>query len=150
MTEALFSHLTQTPLEATLPTLLTKSLERGWRVRIQGPNRDALGRLDRHLWTYDDQSFLPHAMAGGPHDAQQPILLSTDDANANNAAVLMLVDGVHPLEKDLEQYTRACVFFDGNDPDQVGATRNYWTSLKSSGLETRYWAQDNGKWVQKA
>ena len=58
MTEVLFYHLTSTPLEATLPTLLQKSLERGWTVCIQGRGRDALDRLDRHLWTFDDARFL--------------------------------------------------------------------------------------------
>jgi len=150
MTEVLFYHLTQTPLEATLPGLLSKSLDRGWRVHIVGPDMDALDRLDRHFWTYDDQSFLPHGLAGGPHDGDQPILLATQPPDAPPAEVLMLVDGAQQPEAHLQNYTRTCVFFDGNDPDQLGNARAYWTTLKASGLDTKYWAQDNGRWVQKA
>ena len=150
MTEVLFYHLTSTPLEATLPTLLQKSLERGWTVCIQGRGRDALDRLDRHLWTFDDASFLPHGMAGGDHDALQPILLTATDQVANSADVLMLVDGAKRDVPDLQAFARTCLFFDGNDPDQVAHTRDYWTKVKGAGLAAKYWAQEDGSWVLKA
>ena len=35
MTEVLFYHLQRQPLEAVLPTLLEKSLERGWRALVR-------------------------------------------------------------------------------------------------------------------
>ena len=35
MGEAFFYHMTRTPLEATLPALLTRALEQGWRVAVR-------------------------------------------------------------------------------------------------------------------
>lgn len=150
MGEVLFYHLTQTPLEATLPDLLERSLQRGWRVQIRGNNADGIDRLDRHLWTYNVEAFLPHGCAGGPHDAAQPILLTTEDDNSNNADVLMLVDGVTMAPEIIRSYQRVCVFFDGNNPDAVDAARVYWTSLKTEGFKMKYWAQEGGRWTAKA
>ena len=76
MGAAYFYHLTQRPLVETLTMLLEKSLANGWRVALRGSDREGLQALDRALWTYSDDSFLPHGMAGGPRDAEQPVLLT--------------------------------------------------------------------------
>ena len=60
MTEILFYHLQRQPLERVLPALLEKSLERGWRVVVQGSSEERLEALDAQLWTFRDDSFLPH------------------------------------------------------------------------------------------
>ena len=61
MTEVLFYHLQNMSLESVLPPLLEKSLERGWRVVVQSTSPERTDALDAHLWTYSDDSFLPHA-----------------------------------------------------------------------------------------
>jgi DNA polymerase-3 subunit chi len=72
--EAFFYHLTRAPLEVTLRVLLEKSLAQPWRVAVRGRTDAALERLDGQLWLGD--GFLPHGRAGGPHDADQPVLLT--------------------------------------------------------------------------
>ena len=47
MTEVLFYHLEQRPLESVLPDLLQRSLERGWRAIVQGRLRRAAGGAER-------------------------------------------------------------------------------------------------------
>ncbi len=61
MTEVLFYHLQNITVENVLPPLLEKSLERGWRVVVQSTSPERADALDAHLWTYRDDSFLPHA-----------------------------------------------------------------------------------------
>ena len=60
MTELLFYHLQGQKLEGVLTPLLEKSLERGWRVVVQGASEERIDALDAHLWTYRDDGFLPH------------------------------------------------------------------------------------------
>lgn len=150
MSDVLFYHLTQSPLEATLPDLLERSLERDWIVRVQGRTKELLEGLDRHLWTYKEEGFLPHGLAGGAHDTAQPILLTSETANTNNAQVLMLIDGAEVRVEDLTDYERVCVFFDGNDADATAQAREDWKAVKAAGLEAKYWAQEDGRWQQKA
>src|SRR5262249_29143533 len=87
MTELLFYHLHRQPLEKVLPTLLEKSLERGWRVVVQAASPERVEALDAHLWTYSDDSFLPHGTTGEPQAPEQPILLTADSGNPNGANV---------------------------------------------------------------
>jgi len=60
MTEVLFYHLKGQTLEQVLPALLQKSLERGWRVVVQGSSDERIDGLDALLWTWRDDAFLPH------------------------------------------------------------------------------------------
>lgn len=147
MGAAFFYHLTERPLEATLPVLLGKALGAGWRVAVRGTNAQNLERLDQHLWQGD--GFLPHGMAGGPHDADQPVLLTTDAA-ANDATCVMSVDGAEVAPDEIAKLERVCILFDGANPDAVDHARAQWRRVTEAGLAAEYWAEDGGKWVKKA
>jgi DNA polymerase III subunit chi len=150
MTEMLFYHLQQQPLERVLPTLLEKSLERGWRVVVQSSSDERVDALDAHLWTYRDDAFLPHGTAREADPAAQPVLLTATDQNPNGAAVRFLVDGA-PMPKDAAAYQRIVLMFDGGDEEAVAAARMLWGEAKAQGFAVTYWQPDEqGRWVKKA
>ena len=101
MTELLFYHLQNQPLEKVLPTLLERSLERGWRVVVQAASEERVEALDAHLWTFRDDSFLPHGTWRESEASQQPILLTVSDDNPNGAKVRFLLDGA-PVPADAD------------------------------------------------
>lgn len=149
MTEVLFYHLQHQPLDAVLPGLLEKCLERQWRAVVQGRDRERVDALNDSLWSYRDDAFLPHGIAGGKHDAAQPILLTDGPGNANEATVRFLVDRADP--PDLNPYQRAVFIFDGNDEEALADARLRWKEMKSAGHEVTYWQQsERGGWVKKA
>jgi DNA polymerase III subunit chi len=149
MTEILFYHLKgQTP-EQMLPALLQKSLERGWRVVVQAASEERVEALDAHLWTWRDDSFLPHGTWRDPQAAEQPIVLTAGEENPNRAAVRFLVDGAD-LPENTSAYERIVTLFDGDDPDAVEAARARWTRAKAEGAEVTYWrADENGRWQRQ-
>jgi DNA polymerase III subunit chi len=150
VTEVLFYHLQRQPLERVLPTLLEKSLERGWRVVVQASSDERVDALDAHLWTYRDDGFLPHGTLKEAEAAEQPILITSGDDNANGAQVRFLVDGA-PFPDDTGAYERVVLLFDGDDPDAVAAARERWTEAKAQGFVATYWQPDEqGRWVKKA
>jgi DNA polymerase III subunit chi len=150
MTEVLFYHLIgQTP-EQVLPTLLQKSLDRGWRVVVQASSEERVEALDAHLWTWRDDSFLPHGTWREAEAAQQPILLTTADHNPNGATVRFLVDGA-VMPENVADYERVVLLFNGEDPDALDAARARWTAAKSAGFEVTYWqADEKGGWRRHA
>ncbi|MBB5751476.1 DNA polymerase III subunit chi [Prosthecomicrobium pneumaticum] len=149
MTEVFFYHLQKQSLEAVLPGLLEKAIERGWRVVVEAGSRERLEALDAHLWTYREDSFLPHGTAGDAQAALQPILLTTAPDNPYGAAVRFLVDGA-PFAS-AEGYERLVVIFDGNDRDALAAARDAWKRAKAAGHDSTYWQQsERGRWERKA
>jgi DNA polymerase III subunit chi len=150
VTEVLFYHLDGQPLERVLPSLLERSLERGWRVAVQSSAEERVDALDAHLWTYRDDSFLPHGTHREPTAADQPILITVNDDNPSGAVVRFLIDGA-PMPRDAQAYQRIVLIFDGSDEDAVAAARTRWSEAKAAGLDVTYWQPDaGGRWVKKA
>jgi DNA polymerase-3 subunit chi len=150
MTEILFYHLQGQKLEDVLTPLLEKSLERGWRVVVQGATEERIEALDAHLWTYRDDGFLPHGTWREPEAAVQPVLLTLTDSNPNAARVRFLIEGA-PVPSDADAYERIVLVFDGDDDEAVAAARAHWTDAKAKGFGATYWQPDEqGRWVKKA
>jgi DNA polymerase-3 subunit chi len=152
VTEALFYHLERRALEDVLPGLIEKTLERGWRALIRCDSAERADAIDNLLWTYDDQSFLPHAQQGDGDSARQPVLITVEEANANAANVLFLVGGAAPPAwNETNDLTRIVLMFDGRDPAMLSSARAAWKDAKAAGHEATYWKEmPSGKFEKQA
>ncbi len=150
MGQVFFYHLTRAPLEVTLSMLLHKSLSAGWRVMVRGTDLARMEWLDEKLWLGPEEGFLPHGLAARPHAADQPILLTTDDQNLNDAACLMSVDSAEITAKEVTAMERSCVLFDGHDETALARARAQWKTLTEAGCAAQYWSEESGKWEKKA
>lgn len=149
MTDVLFYHLEHFPLERVLPSLVEKTLERGWRAVVQAGSEERVEALDTLLWTYREDSFLPHGTKRDGRDAEQPVFLTSDTANPNGAQVRFLVDGAETHE--LAAYTRVVYLFDGRDETAVQQARGSWKAARDAGCAVTYWQQSaEGRWEKKA
>lgn len=145
---AMFYHLTRSTAEATARTILQRALGQGWRVMLRGSDRARLARIDDWLWTEGDESFLPHGMEGGPHDADQPVLIGTGPA-ANAARGVILIDGAAVADAEARALERVWILFDGEDPAALAAAREDWRRLTGLGLPAQYWSEESGRWQMK-
>ncbi|SCZ58704.1 DNA polymerase III, chi subunit [Epibacterium ulvae] len=150
MGAAYFYHLTQRPLEETLPVLLDKARSAGWRIAVRGTDPARMQWLDDRLWLGPDDGFLAHGLAGGPHDSLQPILLTAAVETSNNPACMMSVDGAEISAAEVNALERVCILFDGTDPDAVSRARVQWKSLTQAGCAAQYWSEASGRWEKKA
>jgi len=161
MAEIRFYHLTERPLEAVLPVMLERTLARGWRAVVRAPDAGLIETLDELLWTYRDESFLPHARAGAPEGergnggenggAAQPIWLTTGGDMPNAPDALFLLAGAPADPARLAEIEVSAILFDGHDEAAVGAARAQWRALTAAGLKAVYWAQGpDGGWVKRA
>ncbi|CAN7351150.1 DNA polymerase III subunit chi [Phenylobacterium sp. LjRoot219] len=146
--EVWFYHLESTSLDQALPELLEKTLARGWKAIVRTRQPERIEHLDGWLWSYRDDSFLPHAPDAEPGAARQPVLLTSGFDNPNRADALFLVDGAEPGE--LTGYTRCVVLFDGADEDQLVTARGQWTAIKAKGFAVSYWRQQGRGWTKVA
>lgn len=150
MGEVFFYHLTQSALAATLRQLLEKSLAQGWRVAVRGPDGGHLDRLDAALWLGPEEAFVPHGRAGGPHDAHQPILLTTEPTAPNRPDCVVSIDGAPIAAEEMGALSRAMILFDGHDPAALGTARAQWKALTGAGIKAKYWSEESGRWAMKA
>ena len=141
-----FYQLGGTPPEQVIASIAEKVLAGEGRLLIVAEDEPFLAKLDRMLWDQGPTSFLPHAVAGGPDDARQPILLTTSPDAPNLARNALIADGV--WRDSVLSYDRAFFLFDNATLEDA---RLAWKLLAGrEGVERRYWAQADGKWVKKA
>lgn len=141
-----FYQLGAAPLEQVIASLGEKLLGRDERLLVVAEEEALLARLDRVLWDMGPSGFLPHGMAGTLEDSRQPVLLSTTPDSANGARNLLIADG--QWREAAVNFQRAFYLFDG---DSLEAARETWRSLAGrEGVERHYWANENGRWAEKA
>jgi len=140
-----FYHLTAQPLDHVLPRIAEKVLGAGDRLLIVAGDPQRRAWIDRLLWTYSVESFVPHGEAGAGDDARQPVLIAGETVAANGARLIALADGV--WRDDALGFDRAFNLFEG---ETIGPARAAWRALADrDGVERRYWKQDDrGRWQQ--
>ena len=140
-----FYHLTRQPLDRVLPQIAEKVLAAGDRLLIVVDDAVERTRLDRHLWSYAHDAFLPHAQRGAGDDRVQPILLAADINAANGARQIAIADGV--WRADALDFDRVFHFF---DDARIADARAAWKVLAGNErAQRRYWKQnDAGRWEQ--
>ena len=149
--ETYFYHLTRRRLEQVLPGLLQRTLEQGWRAVVRAGSDARVDDLDRLLWSFAEESFLPHGSAAAGFAERQPIYLTAGDEIPNCANVLFLTDGVVAEAEALRVFRRACVLFDDRDAEAKRRARAFWKSVSGAGLPAVYFAEkENGGWEKKA
>ena len=144
-----FYQLSRDPAEVALAQIAAKALPAGQRMLVVAEDEALLGRVSAMLWGRVRDTFLPNGMAGGEHDARQPILLATSVGGSapngapNGAGVVAFADGVW---RECGSFARALLFFDESG---LLPARALWKRLGEQGDITRaFWKQEDGRWVK--
>ena len=149
MSEFRFLHLERRRIDQALPDILEDALAAGWRVVIQAASEERIEALNERLWTYSDESFLPHGSArdGDPH--AQPIYLTAGEDNPNGAQLRVLLSGVPAAALAEAGYERVALLFDGRDEEAVADARRQWTEVRAAGVAPSYWREgEGGGWAR--
>ena len=149
MSEFRFLHLERRRSDQALPDLVAEALAAGRRVVVQAATEERVEALNERLWTYSDESFLPHGTARDGEPEAQPIYLTARDDNPNGAQLRMLLSGVPAAAFVEAGYERIALLFDGRDEEALAEARREWTGLKAAGVAPSYWREsDDGGWAR--
>lgn len=152
MAETLFYHLTRRRLETALPELLERTLARGWRAVVRCGAAERVEDLDRLLWTWREDAFLPHAARGAPRPERQPIYLTDGPETPNAPHALFVVEGADPTPPapPPAELARVCLLFDGRDEAALAGARAAWKAVVAAQGRAIYWAEDaDGRWEKR-
>jgi len=151
MPEIWFYQLQRRTLEQVLPNLVERTLQRGWRAVVQAKTPERLAAIDDLLWTYAEDSFLPHGAAADGNPDLQDVWLTLGPDNPNGAKIRFLVEGVAAEPFVETDYVRLILLFDGRDEETLGQAREQWKILRQRNAKLGYWAEtEEGGWRQQA
>ena len=84
---------------AEVANLLAKLFSARRRAVVWVEDEGRAKILDDYLWTFGKHTFLPHAVAAAGVDvSQEPVVVLSEPANPNGADVLVVADGLPPLD----------------------------------------------------
>ena len=147
MVEVGFYQLQRSALEPALGRLLEKVLASGKRAVVRASSPERVEALNRALWTFGRDSFLPHGSRADGFAEDQPVFLTDAADYPNGATVLVLVDGAEA--EPASPFERCLYLFDGNDPQAVEQARARWRQWRERGARVTYWQQtERGGWQQ--
>ena len=151
MTESSSTTSSSKPLEAVLPTLLEKSLERGWRAVVQatsrraarGARRPSLDLLRRKLPPARDRQGAGRGRAAGRADAcRRATRTAPRSASLSRARRSRRRSAATSASSSSSTATTRTA---------LAAARADWKSVKAAGHDATYWQQDaRGRWEKKA
>lgn len=148
MSEIRFYHLQHQSLEQALPALLTKAMGTGKRILVKTSDAARMKAMNEQLWTYRENSFLPHGCSDDDFAQAQPIYITAGDENPNEAKVLILTDGAQ--SDALDDFDLCCEMLNGRDDVQVTQARARWKEYLDAGHDLTYWQQgESGGWEKK-
>jgi len=146
VSEVRFHHLERRRVDQALPRLIERALEEGRRVIVRASSEEMVAALNERLWTYDDASFLPHGAAGDGDPMTQPVFLTSELENPNEATMLVRLSGAETVEAD-DRFDLVVLMFDGRDEAALAEARGEWRRLKAQGRAISYWREsDEGGW----
>ena len=151
MTEFRFYHLERRRIDQALPEILEDALAHGLRAVVQAPSQERVEALNERLWTYADDSFLPHGAAPDGEPEAQPVYLTAGEENPNGARLRVLLSGVGaaPFADAAAgaAYERVILLFDGRDEEAKAEARRQWSLVKAAGAAPSYWREgEDGGW----
>ncbi|NEX20218.1 DNA polymerase III subunit chi [Thiorhodococcus mannitoliphagus] len=115
--------------------LVERIRAKGLRALIFCPDLEQARHLDRLLWTYRDDSFLPHGLVGKVDTDLTPILISTDGRPETEHQVLINL-ALQPPDF-LNRFERVCDLVDQN-PEILAAGRVRYRGYRGAGLEPNH------------
>lgn len=148
-----FYHLQKQTLDQVLPKLVEKAYATSAKIKIKIGNEARIDFINSLLWTYNEESFIPHGSKKDGFAKEQPIWLSSEDDNPNQATMLFLVDGASVTIDDIKKYERIFNVFDGNNEEALQQARKLWKEISSEeeNIERNYYQQDDsGRWNKKS
>ena len=125
----------------SLAPLLLKVLDEKKKVLIFCKDHTQIKAIDNSLWSYGRNKFIPHTTIFDADFSflRQPILISDQEENSNNADYLVFVD--EPSDAFLSIFGRAFYFFESTD----FATA---VTLSQRLRPNNFYKKNDGKWVK--
>lgn len=129
----------------TFPKILESIVSKGIKVQVACDNETEASELDNLMWTFEQLSFLPHALDSDENMQDHPIIISAKDAVFNNSDILAIAGQEIPSK--IEAFSKALIVYDPKDHASKGIVSRQISALVAKNFNVRYFKQtDVGGW----
>jgi len=104
--------------------LVRKARAANCEIVLLAGDRAQLAALDEALWTFSEQEFLPHVIAGDALAAKTPVVL-TDNENAELPHHQILINLSNASPTHFARFERMFEIISSNDADKTAGRERY-------------------------
>lgn len=125
--------------------LLEKVYTSGKRCVFFSPIEDRVKVIDKTLWTFSTNAFVPHGDKELGFSDLQPIYMTSEVKNPNQAVVLVLTDSFD-YESWNQNFERVLFVFE--DLSSAKTAEELFSDLKNKKENVKYWKQSRTGWEE--
>jgi DNA polymerase-3 subunit chi len=144
--ETAFYQTAEGNLLSSVVKLLEKVYASGQRCVFFSPVEERRKVVDKALWTFSTDAFIPHGDKSLGFCEKQPIYFADQAENPNGAKTLMLVDAFDC--KNMRDFEK--IFFVFEEKSQAETAKALCDDLKKNGENVNYWKQNPKGWEKLA
>jgi DNA polymerase-3 subunit chi len=134
MTRVEFIKLSRPEKAKHLCGLAEEFFQAGHKVLITVVDDNQGVTLDRFMWTWKKDAFVPHVYDNGALDClDEPVIIETGERNPHGATVLIM--GTPCSLPFIRQFERVIDFAEVYDDDFASAARKRFASFRDAGFE---------------
>ncbi|MDC3108146.1 DNA polymerase III subunit chi [Paracoccaceae bacterium] len=145
--KAFFYNVYQRDVVADIAWLTENIFKKNNKIVIFCTDQETAEVVNDFLWSYRDDSFIPHSIKKNGGSSLCPILVATDLNEVYEHNVLLALNGALIKEKDWQGFAKIYYFFDDQDIKEKDNARFMWKSFSSLDIDCKYWINKKNKWV---
>lgn len=134
------------PLEQYLPRLIDKIYNLGQGIIIFNKKQEVIDILNDVLWTFSNRIFLPHGSNKELFPEKQPIYLTTNIENPNNAEIFIAVNDLDITNYDLKDFKKLLYVFNDVDLDKANKLSKKYQDLAI--IVSFFKQEKDGNWLK--
>ena len=145
--KAFFYNASHRDVVADIAWLTENIFKKNNRIIIFCTDQETAELVDEFLWSYRDDSFIPHSLKKYGEASHNPILVTTDLDEGYDHNVLLAFNGVLIKKNDWQRFAKIYYFFDDQDIKEKENARSMWKIFSSLDVDCKYWINEKNKWV---
>ena len=138
-----FYHVMSGNLVPSVAKLLEKVYDSGKKSVFFSPLEDRVKVVDKTLWTFSKNAFIPHGDKSLGFSELQSVYLTSEIENPNKATVLVMTDDFDYKSWNQNFERVICIFEDDNSAE---IALSMFSDLKNQGENVKYWKQSQKGW----
>ena len=132
---------------ADISWLIEKLFKQKNHILVCCKDHETVEVIDKFLWAYKEDEFIPHSIATKENSSVYPILITTEIHEDYEHNVLLASSGIFINEKDWRKFSKAYYFFDDQENKEKENAREMWKNFSSLNIVCKYWVNKANKWV---
>lgn len=138
-----FYHVISGNLVPSVVKLLEKVYDSGKKSVFFSPLEERVKIVDKTLWTFSKNAFIPHGDKSLGFSELQSVYLTSKIENPNQATVLVMTDDFDYKSWNQDFERIICIFEDDNSAE---IAQSMFSDLKNQGENVKYWKQSQKGW----